>query len=295
VLVTFRRPAALAAMLAAVDAQTLPLCELVVVDNAPSPEHGEIVAAASTPTRYLPARENLGPAGGLALGMDALLATVSDDDWILTLDDDDPPTDPSLLATLFEFACVMRAEDRRTGSVGLSGTRFDDRRGRIVRVPDEELHGAVRVDSIAGNQFPMYAAAAVREVGTLRPELFFGFEELELGLRMGDAGYALYAHGGLWHSGRCAGGRLGLRPAPSRALDVPTWRRYYSLRNLVFILRDRGRSAAALRVTAVTGFAKPAANLFRAPRLAWRHLVVNARACRDGWTGRMGRTVEPAA
>jgi len=280
-------------MLVAIDSQTLPLRRLVVVDNAPDAANADVVAAAATPTWYVPAPENLGPAGGLALGMGLLLDELDDDDWILTLDDDDPPGDAALLAELFAFAQERREHDRNTGGVGLSGTRFDDRRGRIVRVPDDELHGPVPVDSIAGNQYPIYRCAAVRQVGPLRPELFFGFEELEFGLRLGRAGWSLYGHGPRWHAGRRAGGRLGHTATPSRALDEPTWRRYYSLRNLIYILRARGRSGAALRVTAVTGFAKPAMNLARTPGLAWRHLRVNARASRDGWTGRMGRTVEP--
>src|SRR4029077_15681963 len=104
VLVTFRRPAALAAMLAALDGQTVPLRQLVVVDTAPAVEHERRVAAARTRTRYVAAPENLGPAGGLALGMELALPDARESDWILTLDDDDPPSDPSLLAQIFAFA-----------------------------------------------------------------------------------------------------------------------------------------------------------------------------------------------
>ena len=226
--------------------------------------------------------------------MGCVLTAARDDDWIASLDDDDPPKARDAFATLLAFAGEMRAVDASTAAVGRSGVRFDERRGRIVRVPDSELVGGVSVDSISGNQCPLYSAGAVRVVGPHRPELFFGFEELELGLRLRDAGYTLYADGPIWLAGRRAGGRLGASLTPSRGLDPVTWRRYYSLRNLIWILRERGAPAAALRVTVLAGFAKPIANLAREPGLALQHLRLNAQACRDAWTRRMGRTVEPS-
>ncbi len=293
VLVTFRRPEHLVTMLAALRCQTRRLRHLVVVDNAPCPETAAIVRAGAPDARYVAAPENLGPAGGLALGMEQLLPECRDHDWILTLDDDDPPRDADRLDVLYCFAREMADRDPATAAVGHSGVRFDRRHGRVVRVPDDELAGAVPVDAIAGNQWPMYSVRAIRVVGPLRRELFVGPEELELGLRLRRRGFTLYGHGDTWRAGRAATGRLGMELAPSRALGDVTWRRYYSLRNLIWILRDQDETAGALRDTAVTGFAKPLANLVRDPARAWRHLGLNARACRDAWTGRMGRTVEP--
>jgi rhamnopyranosyl-N-acetylglucosaminyl-diphospho-decaprenol beta-1,3/1,4-galactofuranosyltransferase len=293
VLVTFRRPEQLASSLSALAGQTRPLDELVVVDNSPDPENERAVRERVPAAEYVPASENLGPAGGIALGMRRVLEIADDRDWIMTLDDDDPPPDSEVFAMLADFAAESCGSDPATGGVGLSGTRFDRRSGRIVRVPNSELHGAVPVDCIAGNQCPLYSVAAVRAVGPLRPELFFGLEELEFGLRLRDAGYSLYGHGPSWYEGRAAGGRLGAHLAPARSLGEPTWRRYYSLRNLVWILRAIGRRRSAMRVAVLTGLGKPIANLPRRPRAAVRHLRLNWAACRDAWTGRMGRTVEP--
>ena len=80
---------------------------------------------------------------------------------------------------------------------------------------------------------------------------------------------------------------------PSRRLDAIRWKRYYSLRNTIYVLRRFGHPVTAARVTLVTGFAKPLANLVVSPRRAVQHLGLNWRASRDGWTNRMGRTVEP--
>jgi hypothetical protein len=70
------------------------------------------------------------------------------------------------------------------------------------------------------------------------------------------------------------------------------WRRYYVLRNSIYMLKRFGHPWTAVRVT-VVNLAKPFVNLPLNPRLGTRHLVNNVRACWDGWTGRMGRRVEP--
>ena len=293
VLVTFRRPRALAHMLAALSDQTVALHHLVVVDNAPSPETAAVVHAGTPRAKYLASPENLGPAGGLRRGLEAVLPDADDDDWVVFLDDDDPPHEPGILMILFEFAQARRAQDPATGGVGISGVRFDRRRGRMVRVDDQELRGGVSVDCIGGNQLPTYAVKAIRAVGPPRRELFFGLEELELGLRLRDRGFTLYGHGPSWHASRARGGRLSSRFAPARSLAAPTWRRYYSLRNLIYILRERGDTGAAVRVTLTAGIAKPLINLPVQPGLAQRNLRQNARACLDAWTNRLGRRIDP--
>jgi len=295
VLVTYRRRQQLVASLMAVVSQTRAFDRFVVVDNSPSTDNERAVRDLVPEAEYVAAPENLGPAGGIAVGMRHVLAHAGDDDWVMTLDDDDPLPEPGAVAMLADFAADSRASDPATGGVGLQGTRFDRRVGRIVRVPDDDIHGAVPVDCIAGNLCPLYAVRALRSVGTPRAELFFGLEELEFGLRLRRAGYSLYGHGPSWYEGRVRGGRLGIRIAPTRSLTEPTWRRYYSLRNLVWILRAIGRPRSALRVTVIAGVAKPVANLPVHPRAAYRHLRLNLAACRDGWMNRMGRTVEPTA
>lgn len=293
VLVTFRRPDALRAGLSALAAQTRTLDRLVIVDNDPGPRTRSVVRELAPAAEYVAATENLGPAGGIALGMERILATADDADWVVTLDDDDPPTSSALLHDLVRFADDARARDRSVGAVGADGVRCDRRRGRMVWVDDAELLGAVDVDWVGGDFFPTYSVEALRVAGPMRAELFFGFEELDLGLRVRDAGYRILVPGRTCREFRAANDQLGLAVVPSRALGELTWRRYYSLRNLVRILADRGSVAGAVRVTLVVGVAKPLVNVLRAPRTAVRHLRLNVRACVDAWTGRLGRTVEP--
>ena len=296
VLPTYRRADLLRSTLAELGTQTRPPDVVIVVDNEGSGDTEAVVASATIPggrAEYLFPGENMGFAGGVAAGMRRALEFADDRDWILLLDDDDPPRFRTALATMDDFARSMRDRDPRTAAVGISGGWFDWRRGRMRRVPDRDLVDAVPVDHVAGNQLPCFRVAAVREMGVFCDELFFGFSELEYGLRLWRAGYSLYGHGPLWLESRTRTGRLNHEMRPSRRLSPPNWRDYYSLRNAIFILRRFDATTTAVRVTVVQGLAKPIANLPLSPVLALRHLRTNLRAIGHGWTGRMGRRVDP--
>lgn len=296
VLPTFRRPRHLAETLARVSRQERTIDHLVIVDNSPGPQSRAVVegfARDGGRIEYLPAPENLGFAGGVALGMEAVLPDADDDDWIVVFDDDDPLPWDSVFGDLEVFGARMVSVDARTAAVGLVGARFDWRRGGLTRVPDDELKGAVPVDFIGGNHFPLYRVGALRDVGTFSRDIFFGLSEIEHGLRLRKAGYSIYADGDAWRRRREEAGRLGIDIHPSLRFPQLNWRRYYSLRNVIFILRSHGKLGTAARVTLVKGIGKPLVNLLLDPRAGWRHLALNVRAIRDGWTGRMGRTLEP--
>ena len=142
VLVTYQRPAELTTALARVATQTLRLRRLVVVDNEPSAANEEAVRGLADQVEYLPAAENLGPAGGLAAGMERILRVARDEDWIVTLDDDDPPLRDDLFEILWTFARERVEHDPMTAAVGVAGTRFD--RGRGARRPRRRRRAAGR-------------------------------------------------------------------------------------------------------------------------------------------------------
>ena len=297
VLVTYRRPRELSTTLAALAKQTRQPDVLVVVDNGPSEESAAAAAEAAQQfigkLEYLTMAENLGYTGGVSVGMEGILTRASDDDWIVVCDDDDPPQSTTAFATLLDFGQQMVMKDARTAGVGLGGGRFDFRRGRIVRVATNDLHGAVPVDYIGGGYFGCYRVSAIRSVGPWSADIFFGFSEGEFGLRLKRAGHLLWAEGETWRARRIAAGRADFTMKPARRLPAPGWRRYYSLRNVIWILRQHGHFGAAVRVSLVNGIAKPLANFGLTPIVAIRHLLLNVRAIFDAWTDRMGRRVEP--
>ncbi len=294
VLVTYQRPATLARHLARLSTQTRRLSTLTVVDNDADPEVKALVessvgdAAAFGATRYLPAPGNPGPAGGFTLGIaEVLTGEVADDDLVVLLDDNDPPRVDTVFADTVEVLEHLRESHPDVGGVGSWGASLG-RRGRLrmARSTSPEV-----VDYIAGGACPHYTVAAIRESGGPDPGLFFGFEELDLGRSLGRAGWRL------WSSGLAREHGWAEMMEPSRAavsVTAPTWRRYYSVRNLVTVLRRDGRTADALFVTVTAGLGKPVLNLVIRPRTAWANLRLTAPAVIDAWRNRLGRRIEPA-
>lgn len=298
VLVTFRRPVELAETLRRISVQDRDLEALIVVDNAPDPQVQAVVqgfADGGRTVHYLPTGENLGPAGGIAVGMARVLEIAHDGDWIVLLDDDDPPLSSTWFRELSDFARATVAGDPMTAAVGFGGARFDWSSARLVRPAFEGYISPMAVDYFASGHLPMYRVGAIRDVGTFKGLLFFGLDDLEFGLRLKAAGYALYGLRPPREVVRSERPKLKPKRRIGRRFRLadPEWRSYYSLRNLIYIVRSAGRPALAVRVTLVRGLLKPIVNGLLTPRLAWKQLHLNRRACRDAWGRRMGRTLEP--
>lgn len=290
VLVTYRRHEFLVNYLEELAAQTASFGRLVVVDNEASPTVEEIVAGAASVAQEVlyVGMDNVGPAGAIATGMDLVLEVAEDEDWIVVLDDDDPPRRRDTLDAVRRAARETLRDDPSVGAVGLWGARLNRRTGRL-RVATAEM--PERVDYVSGGSYPHYRVAALRIVGTGRPELFFGFDDLELGLRLAGGGFSVYS------SGLASVHGFGHHVERSRAsvlVGAATWRRYYSLRNLVHILRTHQMFGAALFMSFVAGLAKPLLNSVVQPRTAVQNLRLNVAAVRDGWLGRLGRTRDPS-
>lgn len=292
IVVTYRRPAALAEMLSKIAEQSRAPDHVIVVDNDSDPDVRRTADAIGA--IYLDARDNLGPAGGIALGMKHVLAEAADDEWVVLFDDDDPPPTDDLLETLESFAAECVARDPRTGAVGLSGARYDRRWGVFRRVPDAELRGPVAVDYIGGGQFPLYSCEAIRACGVPDPGFFFGFDDAEYGLRLRRRGFALFVPGELWQAQRMRHGRVGLNTVDLRTGDqTAAWRRYYGVRNTTLIASRYG-TAFALIWVAKAGALRGCAALVRARR-PLREVLLPLRGSIDGLLGRTGRTVDPGA
>jgi GT2 family glycosyltransferase len=290
IVVTYERLELLRGTMHALDRQSRRPDTITVVDNAGDPRVRSLVEGLATGD-YVSTSTNLGPAGAFAVGMVRNLALAADDSLLLLVDDDDPPVFEDVIERLVR---VHELATTRLGGVGTTGSRFDRKRGRLVRVLDDELTASaepVPVDHIPGNAFPLYATRAVRDVGVYDPSLFFGFEELEYCLRMRDRGWVLAIDPQLTLDGRRMWGRLNLEQRPRRETPQAAWRRYYSARNITELARRYGSSATTVRVATEMG-------LFAGLRAAVK--LRDPREALPAWLGtydaarrRLGRTVRP--
>lgn len=289
VLVTFRRPMALRDHLDKLAAQSKRLDTLVVVDNDNDPTVRRIVEEATnaaSSVRYLGLENNPGPAGAIAAGITNTVDFVDGDGWLVLLDDDDPPPRTNTLEAVAQATAALTEVDPDVGAVGLWGATLEWT-GRLRAARGREPQ---RVAYLPGGACPHYRLATLRRSLGPDPSLFFGFDDLDLGLAVAKAG------GSVWSTGlaRDHGWTSMVENRRVKAsVSSPTWRRYYSLRNLIVVLRRNERSLAAAVMSVFAGVAKPLANLPFAPRLAARNLRINALALSHGWTGTTGKQLDP--
>ncbi|MFC7489222.1 MULTISPECIES: glycosyltransferase [unclassified Knoellia] len=290
VVVTYARPDTLNSMLAALSRQTRPVDYLLVVDNGSDAEVARI--AYSHGADYLDSGDNLGPAGGIALGMAQVLARADPNDWILLVDDDNEPADNDLLRQLWVFAQDLSSREERLGGVAAGGSVYRRQFGIFRRLADEELTGTVDLDVLFGGSLPMYSVSAVSEVGPFDADLFWGFEEGEYGLRMRRHGFRLCAPGAVFLRSRELAGTAGVESHRVHTpQDKAAWRRYYSIRNSTVLARRYGGRVAPF-ITAAGGAAKSTAAMLRAGRPR-SDVALAPLGALHGLTGHLGRRVDP--
>lgn len=302
--VTYRRPHELALTLQRLSRQTLRAERTIVIDNDPDRGAEDLINTPGSHVEYLSAGSNLGPAGGLSLGVRLALSD-GFTGWVLFVDDDNYPPDDSTVEQLRSLGERLRRLDTRVAAVGLTGARFDRSLSIIRRIPDLQLDGPVDVDCVGGGQFPLYWSEALIEVGGPDPSLFFGFDDLELGLRLRSAAWRMVVDGDALLRRRCAGttpsdiardsgiggpsaqGRPGAPGGPGAP-----WRRYYSVRNLIIISRDQCTRMGVARAS-VGPIVRSTIDVVHRQPAAWSLLWASIRGVADGWLGRTGRSIEP--
>lgn len=290
---TFDRPEILDSTLRALLAQRQPPDRVLVFDNGTSVATREVTERwSSSGVVYRGMRGNRGPAGAACAGVrDALEA---DADWIWWIDDDDPPMHEEVLDRLLG---VLSAHPEAAGA-GAFGARWSWRTGWVVRVPDEELSGPVDVDVFGGSAHFLIRSDAARRIELPNERLFFGLEDWEYCLRLRRAGWRLLADGALTREYRAKHQRLhhrvrsGLLPR-----DPPDrlWRRYYTERNYIYLMRETFNRPDLARRRAISRVASCFAAWGRGPRFGARFSGFIVKAVIDGYLGRLGQGVAPRA
>jgi glycosyltransferase involved in cell wall biosynthesis len=290
--VTYHRPEPLRASLEALITQTRPPDLLLVVDNGRDQEAERLVKAYDKDQiRYEASPDNLGSAGGTWLGTTRLAELGLD---LIHSGDDDNPLEST--TTLERLVTLLNSAAADVGGVGVVGARFDWRRGSLVRIADEELHGPLEVDFIGGNHHLILRREAVERAGAPNRDLFFGYPDLEHCLRIRRAGFRLVVDGDLMRTYREMFGRTGSvqeRSAVPRRNLSGIWRNYYTTRNYIHMMRRTfGHPELARRQVAKVSLRCIAA-WSRGPAYGATFARLQMRAVLDGYRGVLGRTVSP--
>lgn len=267
VVVTRHRAGLLAEALAVLAAQTRAVDHLVVVDNGPDQPARAAVEACGIPATYLPSWNNLGGAGGFALGM--LHALTLGAGWVWLADDDGRAADDTVLATLLDLA-------QRRGLAAVSPTvadlddpdrlAFPVRRGLTWHSSRAALTTAEGADPellpgiAALFNGALFRASTLDVVGVPDLRLFVRGDEVEMhrrlvrtGLPFGTALHAAYLHPAGRHEDKpMLGGRLHARDPEDEV------KRYYTYRNRGYLISQPGMRRVGL---------------LELPRFAWYFLV----------------------
>lgn len=283
VVVSHSRPDLLLKVVHALQEQTLPPDQILVVDNA-----SEVPAAVRLQgdkrVSIIRSEDNLGGAGGFALGIRQ--ARLLGSDWIWLLDDDAIPQPDALGA-------LVQAMPRIAGNPGaLCGTvieygaiavmhrrRFDSRFGveRCVSLAEyRQSHVAIDIGSFVGF---MVSAAAVDAVGLPDPDFFLSYDDTEYSLRMKTRGFdILLVPSSIVDHLRCADSRLRHSPFGHK--------HYFNIRNRIAVKRAYAHYS---RLSASQGILFGIALWVMCKgRFRYCTLQVLMRAIADGYHGRLG-------
>jgi GT2 family glycosyltransferase len=248
-IITRNRPDTLITTISTVFSQTLPPECILIVDNSDDYDTKQGIASLQNEKLlYHSVGYNAGPAGGAYWGLKLLFEKGYD--WVMWIDDDDPPKFEDLFEKMFQI--VEHNDSPALGMVGSVGERFDFRRAKIMRFKDDMLNGYLDVDTISGNMFPL-VNRRVFEKGILPSrEFFFGFEELGFCLEVKRSGFRIMISGELHYEHRRFANRLNLKKKLTYQRSADSlWREYYSVRNITYILlhQENKRKAAFISVS----------------------------------------------
>jgi GT2 family glycosyltransferase len=249
--ITYKRPKVLVQTIQSIFKQTLVPEKLLIVDNDPEQSAQSVLSELEgLPIEYHSVGYNSGPAGGAYEGLKHLFEQGYQ--WVLWLDDDDPPRFEDQLEVLVSNV-IRNQHVTNLGMTGSVGQLYSNKKGEIIRISDEMLvpGNDIEVDQIAGNMFP-FVSRKVFEAGVLPDsQLFFGFEDLDFGLRVQNAGFKIIISGKEMYRHREFSGRLNFKRSVYTEKQVSTlWREYYGMRALVKILtRVRPNFMALCRIS----------------------------------------------
>lgn len=291
-IMTYERPQILLKTISVLFEQTIAPQKILVVDNSLTEQTMRAIEQLNdNRIEYHRVGKNIGPAGASKIGLQKL--TEQGYDWISWGDDDDPPHFKNVFEDLLKLADTIP----NTGVVGAVGHAFNKNKGLVVRTNDKELdsEGCLEVDIIAGNVSMIVNAAVVKKGILPDPGFFLNVEEYDFCLRVKHAGFKVIVNRSVFKAYRTLKGRMGFNSRAAAVLPKKSvlWRRYYSTRNLIFLLTKSDRNLSGALHVSIRGLAKALAGFRKGIDYGMANAKMELRGILDGWKGKMGLTVLP--
>ncbi len=235
-IMTYQREVILADTIHKLLAQTIPPAKILIVDN--DPEKSALHITDTFPgvnISYYATGYNSGPAGAAYYALKILFEEGWQ--WMLWMDDNDPPHFENVIENILKIP-DQYVETGKVGMIGAVGVLFNKKVAKTIRIPDDQLQGIIEVDNIAGNMLPMIHRRVLEKNIFPDKELFFGFEELDYSLAIKRGGFAVLVSGEELLRHRRNANRLNFRRKTYQVKKTDKlWREFYSVRNVVYILR----------------------------------------------------------
>ncbi len=292
VIVAYNRRALLAACLAALQTQTRPPDEVLVVDNASTDGTRAMVRGEFPQVVVLALVINLGGAGGFHHGMK--WAYQQGFDWTWVMDDDARPAPDcleKLLAHRRSNAVLVPLQQDSSGRLyGISAWR-----GRHVEVTMEVIgrQGPVGGDFLFAFVGPLIAREIVARTGLPNKDFFIWFDDIEYALRIKNRAHAeiivvpdarlFHDHYGIAREVRFLGKR-------SIRGQQAAWKTYYGARNYLYTLTRSRRKPQEILLFFLLQFRLLLLDVaYESDR--WERVRLRLLGMRDGILGRLGKRV----
>lgn len=301
VVVTYNRKALLRECLNALLAQTRPLDEIIVVDNASTDGTDRLIKEEFlqfSQVTYLRLPENIGGAGGFHEGMK--LAYEKGYDWIWVMDDDVIPFKDAL-ELLFVYTHKFRAlvpSVRKTEAVD----QYDERVLGTVIAKEKVFGGTILSikdfyqETLQISAYPLLGIlierSVLKDIGFVNPAFFSQGDDIDFTLRISRKFPILWVKNSIvlhFSSNEPFYTRISFLGKTFYILrSDQLWKSYYNLRNSVYLMRSYFGFRRAL-IYALRQLPKDLIKYTIAGPHYWFALKLYVEAFFDGLYGRLGR------